>query len=32
VSLAGGQAGWLREAAAEPVAAEGLPRPLDGAP
>jgi len=32
VSLAGGQSGWLREAAAEPVAAEGLPRPLDGTP
>lgn len=32
VSAAGGQSGWLREAAMEPVAAEGAPRPLDGAP
>jgi hypothetical protein len=32
VSLAGGQSGWVREAAAEPVAAEGLPRSLDGMP
>lgn len=32
VELAGGQSGWLRETAAEPVAGEGLPRPLDGAP
>lgn len=32
VRAAGGQSGWLREAAAEPVAAEGPPRPLDGAP
>lgn len=32
VVTAGGQGGWLREAAAEPVAGEGLPRALDGAP
>lgn len=32
VRAAGGQSGWLREAAVEQVGAEGLPRPLDGAP
>ena len=32
VETAGGQGGWLRESAAEAVAGEGLPRPLDGAP
>jgi hypothetical protein len=31
-TAAGGQAGWLREAAAEPVVSEGPPRSLDGAP